>query len=121
MTDTIKYPTNLTPEELNIDITEGPDFDSIHDPTEIGSKLFKVPQPILDEIDRYLDERILNQADIKEMGGSNFFQSISGIYKFFIKHYFSLRYVLEYNTETIIGDSVRNMPAKAKDIISNNG
>ena len=121
MTDTVKYPTHLTPEELNIDITEGPDFDSIHDPTEIGSKLFKVPQPILDEIDRYLDERILNQADIEEMGGSNFFQSISVIYKFFIKHYFSLQYVLEYNAETVIGDSVRNMPAKAKNIISNNG
>jgi hypothetical protein len=112
------YPDNITPEELGIDLTQGPDFESLHDPNAPSSgNLLELPESIKQELERYLNERIITPEIEDEYGLSVFSKQLNRLYREAAKLYFTADYVVNYNSESAIRTNMKHVPPVGKKLI----
>ena len=77
-------PSNYSPEELDIDITKGPNFENL-------SKN--------EAIDDFVNQRIITPEEAEKLELSNPMKTIISIYRHLTKLYFNIDHLLNYESE----------------------
>lgn len=117
-TPNLGIPDTKTPEELGIDISKGPNFDSVHSDADTDH-LLKVSKEVSNVIDEYIDERIITDKEAEQLEYSQPFKTILSTYRYFTKQYFTNEYIIDYKADSHIKDAVQQS-GELKDIIHNN-
>ena len=116
------FPYKTPIEETGIDLTQGPDIETIHDSMNRMSiqDLLTVPPEIQKEIDSYINERIISPAEANEYNASSFMNSVLTMYRYVTKFYLSLDYIVNYRAEAFMENKIDSVPGLIRDLVSKN-
>jgi hypothetical protein len=118
------FPDDISAKDAGIDITQGPDFASTHDPSAMFDKddLLKLPEAVEAEIDSFINERMVSPKELETHKDSisSFYTNIVNAFRFASKQYLTADYIVNYKAPSFVSEQMKDVPAPGKKIIKDN-